>query len=59
MAKNYEIWVAGDSMTITATAKEAKAYACGMIEAFRLMGAKERVQMYDEFTGNKVFERQC
>ena len=54
MQNNYEIFAGSERIEITATRNEAKAYAFGMSEAFRMMGRDIKVKVYNIETGCEV-----
>ena len=54
--KQYEIIAGSNHCTITAGMNTAKAYACGMAQAFSMAGQPSNVQVYDFEKGNKIFE---
>lgn len=56
MRKQYEIFAGSNRCEIAATNSEARAYACGMSEAFKMAGQPTKIQVYNVETGNKVFE---
>jgi len=55
MVRQFEIFAGGHRVEITATTKEARAYACGMSEAFRMAGRPTDAEVYNFETGKKVF----
>lgn len=56
MKKQFEIFAGSNRVEITATSAEAKAYACGMAEAFKMVGQPTKIQVYNVETGNLIFE---
>ncbi len=56
MRKQYEIFAGSNRCEITATSGEARAYACGMAEAFKMAGQPTKIQVYNVETASKIFE---
>lgn len=54
--KQYEIIAGSNHCTITAGMNTAKAYACGMAEAFKMAGQPTKIQVYNVETASKIFE---
>lgn len=57
MSKEFELFIGSDRVEIMATSSGAKAYACGLLEGFRLLGRNTGVQVYEIETGKLIFSR--